>query len=87
MPHGWQLTIRALRVADQGRSRGGDVDQDAALVADYPRVVTRADHRRVAGAELGLFAVIHPYGEPPGDDVAVVRDLARVGSGARLDVG
>src|SRR5258708_36491924 len=71
-----------LRVALQA----AEVEDQAGLVADDPRVVARRHVKGVAGSELLLGAVVHLQRHATLQDVADVLDLTRVGSGDRLDV-
>src|SRR5918998_5492766 len=75
---GW-LALRVL--ADLSK-----VDQDARLITDDLGVMTPRDSHDVAGADLGLAAVVHVDLHPAREAVAEVRDLARVGLRYRLHV-
>src|SRR6266536_2935666 len=63
-----------------------EVQQDARLVADDPRVVPRRHVEGLARSELTLGPVVHTKRHTPFEHVADVLNLARVGPGDRLDV-
>src|SRR5205823_3326449 len=63
-----------------------EVDEDAGVVADNLRIVSRRDVDEFAGTDLSLASVVHHDLHPARDAVAEVMGLTRVGAGDRLDV-
>src|SRR5205807_288552 len=83
----WRSRNRPPALASLGVAlQAAEVEQDATLVADDPRVVSGRHVKDVSGAELALAAVVHPQRHLAGQDVAEMLDLARVGAGDRLHV-
>ncbi len=84
--------FRSPRLGPQPRgrlrveARAEEVDELARLVSLDPRVVAGRDERHVAGPERDLLAVVHPDGEPAGEHVAGVLDLAAARARDRLHV-
>src|SRR6266511_2118049 len=89
LAHGGQARAwgaRARLVALRVLTDLAEVEDHAGLVPDVLGVVAGRDRHRLAGADLGLLAVVHEDAHPTGEHVSEMRDLARISLRDRLDV-